>query len=151
MVTYYLIVRHHVRRSSLRSPIPAQLSVSALDCSFSFVFFSVQTTNLQTFKHFRPNSFPHNSLSDPHPLNPIVSILCRNSGGRGPDFPCHPERSEGSAFSLLPYVSTSLLHYVVTSIFLKAQLCPPNSTLLLAPPSTIIASTSAPKASVATC
>ena len=30
------------------------------------------------------NSFPHNLLSDPHPLNPAVSIFYKNSGGRGP-------------------------------------------------------------------
>jgi hypothetical protein len=29
------------------------------------------------------NSFTHNLLSDPHPLNPVVSILYKNGGGRG--------------------------------------------------------------------
>jgi len=29
------------------------------------------------------NSFPHNLLSDPHPLNPVVSIFYKNIWGRG--------------------------------------------------------------------
>jgi len=97
MVIYHLIVRYHVY--SLTSP-PSQclwvLSVSALDCSFSFVFFNIQPTNLQTRKRFRPNSFPHNPLSDPHPLNPVVSILYKNSGGRGPGFSLSSRAKRGT-------------------------------------------------------
>ncbi len=45
--------------------------------------------NVQTFRHsnvlttFTPNSFPLNSLADPHPLNPVASILYKKGGGRG--------------------------------------------------------------------
>jgi hypothetical protein len=93
VVTFSLIISHHTRRSSLRSPSPpplCALSVSALDCSFSFVFFNFQHPNLQTFQRFRPNSFPHNLLSDPHPLTPVPSIFYKNMGGEGapPTFRC---------------------------------------------------------------
>src|SRR5712664_95933 len=112
MVISHLIVRYHVH--SLTSP-PSQclwvLSVSALDCSFSFVFFNIQPTDLQTRKRFRPNSFPHNPLSDPHPLNLVVSIFYKDSGGEDPVFPCHPEPSEESAFSLLLWFVASLGRY----------------------------------------
>ena len=129
MVTFSLIVRHHARRFSPKSPRSLCVGrlrrpgrgvgacpelLRALDCAFSFVFLSFQRSNLQTFQRSRPNSFPHNSLSDPHPLNPVVSTLYKYSGGR--IYSCHPERSEGPAFSLLPYLFISLLLYVVTSI-----------------------------------
>ena len=158
IIISYLIVRSHVRPSAqtfLRNL--CVLSVSALDYSFSLVFFCFQPSNLQmrilhsgwflgTFKPSSPNSFTHNSLSDPYPLNPVVSILYKNSGGRGPGlFPVIP----GEARDLL--FLTSLLRCVVTSIFRKAKPCPPNSALQLVPPSIPTASTSAPKASDATC
>lgn len=60
MVTFALIVTHHPRGFASRFVSLCSvcaLSVSALDCSFSFVFFNVQPSNLQTFKRFRPNSF----------------------------------------------------------------------------------------------
>src|SRR5712692_6758747 len=130
MLTSLLIVSHYSRRSvpSSTTPLP-----------------------LYPPNPLSSNSFPDNPLSDPHPLNPVVLILYKNSGGRGPVFPCHPERSEGSAFSLFPYLFTSLLLYIVTSIFRKAQPCLPNSALQLAPSSIPTASTSAPKASAAAC
>ncbi len=82
-VTYYLIVGDHVRRfiSSPRSL--CALRVSTLGCSFSFVFFIFQLLTFNFQPSFPSNSFPHNSLSDPHPLNPVVSILYKNRGGRG--------------------------------------------------------------------
>src|SRR5260370_23133233 len=63
MVTYFLIVRPHGRRIVLPPTSP--------------------------FPHHSPgplssNSFPHNLLSDPHPLNPVVSIFYKNIGGGGP-------------------------------------------------------------------
>jgi len=92
VVTSRLIVRRHSRRFTLQSPSPHDLyalsvgfyperSRRALDYPFSFVFLNFQplTFNLP----FRANSFPHNPLSNPHPLNPVVSILYKNSGGRG--------------------------------------------------------------------
>src|SRR5258708_32274565 len=119
MLTCTLIVRRHPRRFTSQSPSARDLcgrrlprpcrGVSSFNCSFSFVFFNIQHSNLRTFKPSRANSFPHNLLSDPHPLNPVLSIFYKNTGGGGPVFPCHPERSEGSAFSLLPYFLTSLL------------------------------------------
>ncbi len=102
-----MIVRDHVRRFTSSSRSLCVLSVGvypersrrALDCSFSLVFFNFQPSNLQTFKRFRPNSFPHNLLSDPHPLNPVLSIFCENRGGEGPSS---------------RYFVTSLLHRSLT-------------------------------------
>jgi hypothetical protein len=62
MLTYPLIVKHHARRSVPHRPNPLSHNL---------------TSSLSS------KSFPHNSLSDPHPLNPVVSILYKNSGGRG--------------------------------------------------------------------
>jgi hypothetical protein len=42
-----------------------------------------QHPNLQTFKRSRTNSFSHNLLSDPHPLNPVLSIFYKKGGGEG--------------------------------------------------------------------
>jgi len=47
--------------------------------------------------HCPRNSFPHNLLADPHPLNPVVSIFYKNSGGGGRFF----------LTSLPPYFLTS--------------------------------------------
>src|SRR5712692_5169941 len=41
-----------------------------------------QRSNVLT--NFIPKSFPINLFADPHPLNPIASILYKNRGGRGP-------------------------------------------------------------------
>ncbi len=41
-----------------------------------------QRSNVLT--NFIPKSFPLNLFADPHPLNPIASILYKNRGGRGP-------------------------------------------------------------------
>jgi hypothetical protein len=57
--------------------------LGALDSFFSFLFFNFQPSNLQTFQRFASNSFPHNLLSDPHPLNPAVSIFYKKGGGGG--------------------------------------------------------------------
>jgi hypothetical protein len=89
-----------------------------------------------TFKPSRPNSFTHNSLSDPYPLNPVVSILYKKSGGGGPVFSLSSRAKRGICFFL-----TSLLRCVVTSIFRKAKPCPPNSALQLVPLSIPTAST----------
>jgi hypothetical protein len=59
------------------------LSVSALDRSFSFVFFNLQHSNLQTLQRFRNKSLPLNSFADPHPLTKVPSILYKNVVGRG--------------------------------------------------------------------
>jgi hypothetical protein len=91
------------------------------------------------FKPSRPNSFTHNSLSDPYPLNPVVSILYKNSGERGPGFlPVIPSEARDLLF---PYFLTPLLRCVVISIFRKAKPCPPNSALQLVPVSIPTAST----------
>ena len=47
------------------------------------IFGAFQHPDLQTFKRFRTNSFSHNLLSDPHPLNPVVSIFYKKGGGEG--------------------------------------------------------------------
>src|ERR1700687_3051852 len=91
MATSSLIVRHHPRRFTPPSPRDLGVrhlprpgrGVSGLDCSFSFVFLNVQRSNLQTFQLPPTNSFPHNLLSDPHPLNPVVSIFYKTVGGGG--------------------------------------------------------------------
>src|SRR6266478_5548198 len=41
-----------------------------------------QRSNVLT--NFIPKAFPLNLFADPHPLNPIASILYKNRGGRGP-------------------------------------------------------------------
>ena len=124
----YLLVRRHVRQSAqtcLRNL--CVLSVSALDCSFSLVFFCFQPSNLQmrvlcpgwffgTFKPSRPNSFTHNSLSDPYPLNPVVSILYKNSGGGGPVFSQSSRAKRGICFFL-----TSLLRCFVASLLQSSE------------------------------
>ena len=50
---------------------------------------SVPSPTASSLPHCPPlslssNSFPHNLLSDPHSLNPAVSIFYKNGGGRGP-------------------------------------------------------------------
>jgi len=51
------------------------------NCSIPLVFVNFQPSTLN-FQPFHPrNSFPHNLLSDPHLLSPVVSIFYRNGGG----------------------------------------------------------------------
>jgi hypothetical protein len=78
-----LIVRRHSRRFLLHSSSPrylAVLSVSALDCSFSFVFFNPQHSSPPTFKRSRSTPVTLLSFADPHPINPVASIFYENSG-----------------------------------------------------------------------
>jgi hypothetical protein len=82
-VTWDLIVGDHLRRFTSFPRSLCVLRVSALDCSFSFVFFVFQLLTFNFQPSLPSNSFPHYLLSDPHPLNPVVSILYKNSGGRG--------------------------------------------------------------------
>src|SRR6266436_3588516 len=82
-VTWGLIVGDHLRRFTSSPRSLCALRVCTLGCSFSFVFFVFQLLTFNFQPSLPSNSFPHNSLSDPHPLNPVVSILYKNSGGRG--------------------------------------------------------------------
>ena len=59
---------------------------------------------------FTPNSFPLNSFADPHPLNPIASILCKNIGGQG-----------GPAFQFLSPVPSLLTLIQLFSIHLLTK------------------------------
>src|SRR4029077_13113760 len=77
-----------------RLPRPRR-GVGASNCSFSFVFLNLQLSTLNFQPPHFSKSLPHNSLSDPHRLNPVMSILYKKGGGEV----CHPERSEGSAFA----------------------------------------------------
>ena len=89
MVIFHLIVSRHPRRSSLRSPSPLQLcalSLSAFKCSFSFVFFSIQTTNLRTIKCFRPNSCVCHT-SEISPVSPIIATDPKSPSRKS--FVCH--------------------------------------------------------------
>src|SRR5260370_25512367 len=88
MLTYSLIVKHHPRRANPLSHNPSS-SLSS-------------------------KSFPHNSLSDPRTLNPVVSILYKNSGGRGMLFRVISSVASDLLFpsfliSFLPFFFTSLL------------------------------------------
>src|ERR1700687_2804015 len=60
MLTWRLIVGHHPRRI-------AQYQANTLSNSLLYPLSS--------------NSFPHNVLSDPHPLSPVVSIFYETIGG----------------------------------------------------------------------
>jgi hypothetical protein len=149
-----LIVSRHARPFALASPrnfCPLRVSVypertrRALDSPFSFVFLNLQHSTLDFQPSALSNSFPHNSLSDPHPLNPVVSILYKNSGGGAPAF-LSSRAKRGICFSLLRCFFTSLLQ---SSERFKS--CPLNPAIPSAPPSIPTASTSALKASAATC
>ena len=109
MVISVVLFSHHPRRF-VRFPrnrcvvsisVYLERSRRALDCSSSFVFFNFQPSNLQTFQRFAPNSFPHNSLSDPHPLNPAVSILYKKWRGRGGRLPSRPDATTFSGSNSL--------------------------------------------------
>jgi hypothetical protein len=87
MLRFHVIVATHSRRSPNfflgLAPIPSSLS---------------------------PNSFPLNSFADPHPLNPVTSILYKNVGGRE-----HSQLSHRSplspifrTFFQVPYPATPL-------------------------------------------
>src|SRR6267143_430892 len=62
MLAWLLVVRRHSRRS-----VPSPTTSSLPHCPPP---------------PLSSNSFPHNLLSDPHPLTPVVSIFYKN--GRGP-------------------------------------------------------------------
>src|SRR5713226_7820996 len=77
MLSFRVFVKlHHrsatspLRASSLRNL--CSLCDSALDLSY-----------LLSASFMSPKSFPLNSFADPHPLNPVPSILYKNIGGRG--------------------------------------------------------------------
>jgi hypothetical protein len=108
-----LIVERQIRSFTPTSPRNlCVLSVSALDSSSSFVFLNFQLLTLNVQPSLASNSFPHNSLSDPHPLNPVVSILYKKQGGRGFVI---PSKARDLLFPTSLYFITSLLLYVVTS------------------------------------
>ena len=44
--------------------------------------------------HYAPKSFPHNLLSNPHPLNPCATILYKNGGGKGGPTPLQQQWPE---------------------------------------------------------
>jgi hypothetical protein len=97
-----LIVERQIRSFTPTSPRNlCVLSVSALDSSSSFVFLNFQLLTLNVQPSLASNSFPHNSLSDPHPLNPVVSILYKKQGGGA----LSSRAKRGICFSLLPYIS----------------------------------------------
>src|SRR5258708_29158823 len=88
--------------------------LGASDSSFSSVFFIFQLLTFNFQPSFPSNSFPHNSLSDPHPLNPVASIFYKNSGGergcRHLSLSLSSRAQRGICFLL-----TSLSLYFVTS------------------------------------
>jgi hypothetical protein len=90
----------------------------ALGCSFSFVFLNLQPSNMQTLKRSYPNSFPHNLLSDPHPVNPALSIFYKNIGGEGPasvaDSAC-PDRVGAPCGTGRPFSSSTVQRFDVQS------------------------------------
>src|SRR6267143_354075 len=63
---------------------PSSKSCSSLTKPFPFRSFgkSNATSILLDFAADRANSFTLISLTDPHSLNPVVSILYKNTGGR---------------------------------------------------------------------
>ena len=98
-----LIVERQIRSFTPTSPRNlCVLSVSALDSSSSFVFLNFELLTLNVQPSLASNSFPHNSLSDPHPLNPVVSILYKKQGEGGA---WSSRAKRGICFSLLPYIS----------------------------------------------
>src|SRR5712671_3679627 len=63
------------------------------------------------FQRSRTNSFPHNLLSDPHPINPVPSISYKNSGG-------------GAVFFLASNLLVSLLPHVTRDVHGKSVAAP---------------------------
>src|SRR5260370_186802 len=86
------------------SCVSSALRLFAFECPFSFFLFNFQPSNLLAFKLRRPNSFPHNPLSDPRPLNPVVSILYKNGGGKRPGFSLSSRAKRGICFFLTSLV-----------------------------------------------
>src|SRR5713101_4326717 len=90
MVTYSLIVSHYSRRSAL--------------------YPGTHPFHHPPASRFS-NSFRHNLLSDPHPLNPVVSMFYENGGGES-CFALSSRAKRGICFFLVPLVRcffTSLL------------------------------------------
>src|SRR6266478_2268551 len=79
-----LIVRAHLRlRIDALSPsAPNPISLSSTPYPLPLPVLPVARFSGSAAKR-SPNSFPHNLLSDPHPLTPMVSIFYKNIGGRG--------------------------------------------------------------------
>src|SRR6266436_4726894 len=140
VVLSYVIVRRHILRFPFLPAIPLPFHP----------------------RHSQPpKSHQIISFADPHPLTPLQSYRSKNTGGRGATptvgslfcvDPSYFPTLRSSAFSaslryllLLSSFSTSLLLYLVTSIFRKANLCPQNKT------PTISANSRTPAASAATC
>ena len=106
MLSSCVILAQHPRQLVFPSPRDlCVLSVSALDCCFSFA------SNLQLLTlNFQPSpsskSLPFNSFADPHPLTPVPSILYKNMG-RG----ASPNLSSLSPISHPPYtLPSSVVH-----------------------------------------
>jgi hypothetical protein len=59
------------------------LSVSALDCSFSYVFSNFQLSTFNFQPPLLPKSFPFTLFTDPHPITSFESYRYKNVGGRG--------------------------------------------------------------------
>src|SRR5437660_2182231 len=99
MVIWCLIVSRHARRSPLLPP--RSLRVRHL-APFSFLFFNFRLSTFNFGLSSSRNSFPHNSLSDPQPLNPVLSILYKKGGGwaTGEVWESRPRR-ESVCFSFL--------------------------------------------------
>ena len=112
MVIWYLIVSYHARRSPLLPP--RSLRVRHL-APFSFLFFNFRLSTLNFGLSSSRNSFPHNSLSDPQVLNPVLSILYKKRGGGvGDERSLRVPTSSGGNLLFLPFCA-SLFCYVVTS------------------------------------
>ena len=72
MVIFRVIVRHNSYGLTPRG-----------NCFISLVFLNFHPSTLNYQPSHPHNSFPDNLLSDPHPINPVASILYENSGGEG--------------------------------------------------------------------
>ena len=112
MVIWCLIVSRHARRSPLLPP--RSLRVRHL-APFSFLFFNFRLSTFNFGLSSSRNSFPHNSLSDPQPLNPVLSILYKKrGGGAGDERSLRVPTSSRGSLLFLPFC-TSLFCCVVTS------------------------------------
>jgi len=112
MVIWCLIVSRHDRRSPLLPP--RSLRVRHL-APFSFLFFNFRLSTFNFRLSSSRNSFPHNSLSDPQALNPVLSILYKKrGGGAGNERSLRVPTSSGGNLLFLPFC-VSLFCYVVTS------------------------------------
>jgi hypothetical protein len=79
-------------------------------------FFPSSNPSAVPLPHYPPKSLPLNSFADPHPLNPVMSILYKNMGGEGvpPTFRSLSPNSHGIISSTDPHPLNS-----VASIFYK--------------------------------